>query len=63
MTTARRHSGARLRAAAGAAALIFAAFGAAAWGILPAPAAAQEPLRIEITEGVIEPMPIAIRLN
>lgn len=60
MTTARRHSGARLRAAAGAAALIFAAFGAAAWGILPAPAAAQEPLRIEITEGVIEPMPIAL---
>ncbi|MEM6441526.1 MAG: Tol-Pal system protein TolB, partial [Pseudomonadota bacterium] len=26
----------------------------------PAPAAAQEPLRIEITEGVIEPMPIAL---
>ncbi|MDF2233558.1 Tol-Pal system beta propeller repeat protein TolB [Albimonas sp. CAU 1670] len=36
------------------------ALAAAGAGLAAAPAAAQEPLRIEITEGVIEPMPIAL---
>lgn len=37
------------------------ALGAAAGGVLrPFAAAAQEPLRIEITEGVIDPMPLAL---
>ena len=42
------------------AAVSLAALVAAGAALAPAPGAAQEPLRIEITEGVIEPMPIAI---
>ena len=41
-------------------AVSLAALAAAGALFAPAPGAAQEPLRIEITEGVIEPMPIAI---